>query len=545
VNNNNKFEDVLAEEIISAGTITQQAVIACQLEAEVTGESLSATLVRNGFIKQDDIVEIILRVNPDGLLNEDVISPHVPANLLIDQKIMITAITEEVVYLATSKTEMEARMYMQPYFPQQEIRFVPLDRIKLEEYLEKLGDLSKQQEGENLDALLRKAIQDKVSDIHILPNYDTYSISVRTLGVKYIQKVADIIDYHPLVAQIKDRSHMDMAETRVPQDGSFSIDFNSRMIDFRVATVPAQHGETIVIRILDPENAQTSLDTIGITNVDQWKRGISRANGLCLICGPTGSGKTTTLNSSMKELDRFGKAIFSVEDPVEYKMPYITQVSANPQLGLDFQDAVKAFMRSDPDIIIVGEVRDLNTAQNMMKAAETGHLVFATLHTDTIRGSITRLKEIGVDTNELKYMLRSILVQNLVRIPCKNCWGRGCTACGERGYIGRTVVSECAYFKSQDQIEKLINGDADAIWWDTIIEDAYIKLKTGLTTPEELMRAYGEEAIELMESHIKEDYEESQSESGSINLDDFHKMYGKMGIDFLERLNTEGDNNES
>lgn len=545
MNNNNKFEDVLAEEIISAGTITQQAVVACQLEAEVTGESLSATLVKNGFIKQDDIVEIILRVNPDGLLNEDVISPHVPANLLIEQKIMITAITEEVVYLATSKTEMEAKRYMQPYFPQQEIRFVPLDRIKLEEYLEKLGDLSKQQEGENLDALLRKAIQDKVSDIHILPNYDTYSISVRTLGVKYIQKVADIIDYHPLVAQIKDRSHMDMAETRVPQDGSFSIDFNSRMIDFRVATVPAQHGETIVIRILDPENAQTSLDTIGITNVDQWKRGISRANGLCLICGPTGSGKTTTLNSSMKELDRFGKAIFSVEDPVEYKMPYITQVSANPQLGLDFQDAVKAFMRSDPDIIIVGEVRDLNTAQNMMKAAETGHLVFATLHTDTIRGSITRLKEIGVDTNELKYMLRSILVQNLVRIPCKNCWGRGCTACGERGYIGRTVVSECAYFKSQDQIEKLINGDADAIWWDTIIEDAYIKLKTGLTTPEELLRAYGEEAIELMESHIKEDYEESQSESGSINLDDFHKMYGKMGVDFVERLNTEGDDNES
>jgi general secretion pathway protein E len=207
----------------------------------------------------------------------------------------------------------------------------------------------------------------------------------------------------------------------------------------------------------------------------------------------------------MKELDRFGKAIFSVEDPVEYKLPYITQVSANKLIGLDFQDAVKAFMRSDPDIIIVGEVRDLNTAQNMMRAAETGHLVFATLHTETIRGAITRLKDIGIEEAELKYVLRTIMVQNLMRTPCENCWGEGCTACGHRGYTGRTVVSECVYLPDQKTAERIILGDEDDRWWNTIIEDAYFKYKNKVTTKEEMVRMYGEEAYRIIrEEEAKE-----------------------------------------
>lgn len=538
MNNNVEFENLLAEEIVKTSNISKQAVRACMLESQVHGEPLSAALVRNGFIRQEDIVKIILRINPDGLLNEEEIAPHVPIDIIKKSKTMIKAITENEVYLSTGRTEMEAKSYFQKYFPLQVLKFVPFDKINFEEYLDKLGDLGRQQEGENLDALLRNAIQDGASDIHILPNYDTYSISFRMLGVKYIQKVNDIVEFHPLVAQIKDRAQMDLAETRTPQDGAFGIEYNSRMIDFRVVTVPAQYGETVVIRILDPENAQTSLETIGISNLDEWRKGISRANGLCLICGPTGSGKTTTLNSSMKELDRFGKAIFSVEDPVEYKLPYITQVSANPSIGLDFQDAVKSFMRSDPDIIIVGEVRDLNTAQNMMKAAETGHLVFATLHTETIRGAITRLKDIGVDTKELKYMLRSVLVQNLVRVPCKNCWGKGCDGCEDKGYTGRTVVSECAYFPTQKSVENLLDEDSEQ-WWNSIIDDAYIKLKEGKTNSDELVRVYGEEANDVMRKHIDEDYQEVSSNTKT--LESFLRMYGVMGEKYIDKLNDEGE----
>jgi type II secretory ATPase GspE/PulE/Tfp pilus assembly ATPase PilB-like protein len=534
MNNNRNFEDILSEEIVKSSNIGEQAVKACRLESEVNGESLSSALVRNGFIKQTDIVEIILRINPDGLLNEEEFAPHVPVSVIKQSKTMIKAIKEDKVYLSTGKSELEAKEYFQKFFPLQEILFVPFDKMKFEDYLQKITDINRPQEGENLDALLRKAIQNEASDIHILPNYDTYSISFRMLGVRYIQKVNDIVEFNPLVAQIKDRSTMDLSETRTPQDGSFGIEYNSRMIDFRVVTVPAQYGETIVIRILDPENAQTSLDTIGISNIEDWRKGMSRANGLCLICGPTGSGKTTTLNSSMKELDRFGKAIFSVEDPVEYKLPYITQVSANPSIGLDFQEAVKAFMRSDPDIIIVGEVRDLNTAQNMMKAAETGHLVFATLHTETIRGAITRLKDIGVDVNELKYMLRSVLVQNLVRVPCKNCWGKGCDGCGDKGYTGRTVVSECAYFPNQKSVEELLLDKEPK--WDSIITDAYLKLKAGKTSNQELIRVYGEEARDIMTNNIEKDYQEVLDKK--ISIEHFNKMYEKMAQTYIEKFNS-------
>lgn len=536
--NNLNFKEELINELLKEG-INKEAIRACDLESEITGETLVETLVRNGFIKQDNIVKIILKINPDDLSNEDVILPHVPAKILQDKKIMISAITEDVVYMSSASSEIEVRYYMKEYFPKQKIEFVPYDKSRMDSYMEKLDEIAKQQQGENLDALLRKSINEKVSDIHIMPNYDTYSISTRYLGVKYIQKVGHIEEYMPLISQIKDRAQMDLAETRVAQDGAFGIEINGRMVDFRVATVPAQFGETVVIRILDPENAQTNLDSVGITNVSEWRKGTSRANGLCLICGPTGSGKTTTLNSTMKELDRFGKAIFSVEDPVEYKLPYITQVSANPQLGLDFQDAVKAFMRSDPDIIIVGEVRDLNTAHNMMKAAETGHLVFATLHTETIKGSITRLKDIGVDVNELKYMLRSVLVQNLIRVPCKNCWGKGCLACSEKGYIGRTVVSECAYFSNQKQVEELINTENRN--WPSIIEDAYLKLKKGLTTPDELIRVYGEEANEVMKKNIDNDYKEVKD--GIISYDHFFRMYGKLSENYEPVLNNKVEEN--
>lgn len=535
---NIEFDNILQEELEKDG-INKQAILACRMEKEITGETLAEALVRNGFIKQEAVVNTILKINPDGLVSEDVYAPHVPAKLLEDKKILISAITEETVYIATGISEMEAKEYIKPYFIGQEIKFIPFDKIKFEEYIEKINNISNQQNSENLDGMLRKAILEKVSDIHITPNYNTYSISRRFLGVKYIDKIGSIEEYLPLAAQIKDRAQMDIAETRLPQDGAFSIEINNRMVDLRVATVPAQNGETIVIRILDPENAQTNLDSVGITKIDEWRKGASRSNGLCLICGPTGSGKTTTLNSTMKELDRFGKAIFSVEDPVEYKLPYITQVSANPQLGLDFKDAVKAFMRSDPDIIIVGEVRDMNTAQNMMKAAETGHLVFATLHTETIRGTITRLKDIGVDVTELKYMLRAVLVQNLVRVPCKECWGKGCDYCGDKGYTGRTVVSECKYFKDQKAVEMLLDENVD-INWDSIIEDSYLKLREGKTNYDELFRVYGEEAVEILRSRISEDYQDVKNEK--ITEEFFLNIYGKMGEDYLISIN--GENNE-
>lgn len=289
---------------------------------------------------------------------------------------------------------------------------------------------------------------------------------------------------------------MDLAERRIPQDGGFSTDYDGKMLDLRVATLPTANSEYIVIRLLDPDRVQPSLDGLGVTGVQDWRKGVSRPDGLCLICGPTGSGKTTTLNASIKEMDRFGRAIFSIEDPVEYRIPYVGQVSANPTLHLDFARAVRAFMRSDPDVIILGEVRDAETARNAVKAAETGHLVLATLHTGSIFGAVQRLRDLEVPAHELRYLLRTVLVQRLMRVYCHSCGGKGCAKCGNSGFGSRTVVSECAYFPGEADVTRLLNGEK---WWDSMLVDGVNQAVRGRTSPEEVVRVFGAEATALLE----------------------------------------------
>jgi type II secretory ATPase GspE/PulE/Tfp pilus assembly ATPase PilB-like protein len=263
------------------------------------------------------------------------------------------------------------------------------------------------------------------------------------------------------------------------------------MIDLRVATLPTTNGETIIIRLLDPDRVQPKLDGLGITRLTEWRNGVSRPEGLCLICGPTGSGKTTTLNASVKEMDRFGRAIHTVEDPVEYRIAYTNQVHINPAVGLDFSRAVRAFMRADPDVIILGEVRDTETARNAVKAAETGHLVVATLHTGSILGAVQRLRDLDVPAHELRHLIRSILVQRLIRVYCKECHGAGCPSCHNTGYAGRTVTSECAYFAGEAEVSALLEGKRN---WPTMVEDALLKVDAGQTSLEEVRRVFGAEA---------------------------------------------------
>jgi type II secretory ATPase GspE/PulE/Tfp pilus assembly ATPase PilB-like protein len=488
----------LKDYLVSKNLVEPTQLDAAERESAISKVGLGQTMVLNGFLSQDSLVDALITITDESLFEEDLIIPHVPDEIFHETRTKIVTQTVKAVYVSTMSDQSEVRYRLQKYFEGLEIKFTPANAEDIETYLDKLSNIN-DSEASILENLIRNAIMQGVSDIHIEPRNLTYTVFYRHLGVRRIIYEGDLEEYLQLNARIKDRSKMDLAERRIPQDGGFSIEYNGRLVDLRIATAPMNEGEKITIRILDPAKANNKITSIGISNLNAWQDGTSRSAGLCLICGPTGSGKTTTLNATIRSLNPFEKAIYTAEDPVEYSIPYVSQININEMVGLDFSRAVRAFMRADPDVIIVGEVRDIDTARNMVKAAETGHLVIATLHTESIHGAIDRLRDIGVDKHELKYILRSIMAQKLIRVLCQTCYGENkhCPHCFGSGYSGRTIISEANYFPDVKSVNELLN--TDNITWETMLQDAYSKYKGGMTTYEEMFRIFGAEARYLIE----------------------------------------------
>lgn len=483
--------ELMKQYLIEKKLVTDRELLASEMESNVTGRKLGHVLVKNGFISQDIYVDAMLQISQDGLEHEEIILAHVPTEILIETKTKISAETVKNVYVSTYTNETLVRFLLEPYFPSQEIIFIESSIESINEYLDKLGE-SSDEDGLTLESLLRDCIIKGVSDIHVNPKPESYTILVRYLGVRTLYHEGELAEYQVLTSRIKDKSRIDMAERRIPQDGGFSFEHDGRMVDMRVATVVETNGETVVMRILDPQNANKKVKDLGIENIESWLKGSSLINGINLICGATGSGKTTTLNATVKGLDKISKAIFTAEDPVEYQISYIVQCNMNDTVGYNYPRALKAFMRSDPDIIILGEIRDEETARNAVKAAETGHLVFATIHTNSILGAFNRFRDIGVPPHELKDILRSVLCQTLVRTICMGCHGDGCPKCLNSGYSGRTIVSECHYFQSDEEIERVLVEKKPL--WQTIIQNAFLKYIKHLTNFKELDRVFGDKA---------------------------------------------------
>jgi general secretion pathway protein E len=484
----------LGNDLIDQGLITPTILEVALAEQSVSGERLGKILVRNGFITQKELISAIHRVDMDQLSSEQALVTKFPPELLLETRTMILAESDTDVHLASLTPEIQMRHMLRQFYVDEELHFYPINMELLDEYLDKIERIARN-EGTIVDKLLRRALKDGVTDVHILPRTVTYTVFFRHLGVLHHAHEGNLEEYNTLVAQIKDRSRIDLAERRIPQDGAFQIEHNGRMIDMRVATIPTVDGEKVVIRLLDPDRIQPRLNLLGITREDKWKSGISNEHGICLICGPTGSGKTTTLNATVQEMNRFGKSINTLEDPVEYRIPYVTQVNINHVVGLDFARGVRAFMRGDPEVIICGEIRDIETAQNAIKASETGHLVLGTLHTGSIRGTIDRLKDIGIHISDMRYLLRAVLVQRLIRVYCKFCGGKGCSHCFGTGYGGRSVVSEVEYFNSPEEVDRMIAGE---VWWPSIVDDAIVKMESGLTSDVEIVRRFGEEGRQAL-----------------------------------------------
>ena len=470
----------------------QEAALA---ERGITGEKLGFILTRSGFVSRKVLIDAILKVNPSGILGEQHFTALIPPEVLSRTRTMVVAETGNKIMLGTMDPERQTRLEIEPYVKGLDIEFVPINHDQLEDYLSEIARIS--QDSSNLvERLLRRALTSGCSDIHIVPRYNTYTVLFRYLGVRHIAHEGALDEYNTMAARVKDMSRMDLAERRTPQDGAFQIEHDGKIVDLRVATIPSVSNEIIVIRILDPDRVQPTLAGLGITRLDEWRKGVSRPDGLCLICGPTGSGKTTTLNATVKEMDRFERAIYTVEDPVEYRIAYTGQVNVNPAVKLDWARAVRAFMRADPDVIVLGEVRDPETARNAIKAAETGHLVLATLHTGTIFGAVQRLRDLEVPAHELKHLINSVLVQRLIRTYCLHCHGAGCVQCLNTGFAGRSVVSECQYFSDVSAVNQLLEGN---ITWPSMIDDSLIKMRQGLTSEEEIIRVFGAEAQAALE----------------------------------------------
>ena len=370
--------------------------------------------------------------------------------------------------------------------------------------------------------IIQTAVKEGASDIHIEPGEETLKIRFRIDGVLFEMMTPPRKMHGALTSRIKIMSNLDIAERRLPQDGRICATVMGRRMDLRVSTVPTPRGEKTVMRILDTRSINVTLDDLGFgqDQLTVWKGQIAQPHGVILVTGPTGSGKTTTLYSSIRQMDRRRLNISTVEDPVEYHLDGITQIQTHDLIGMDFSTALKSLLRQDPDVILVGEIRDLDTATTAIQASLTGHLVLSTLHTNDAPSSITRLINIGIEPFLAGAAVNSILAQRLVRRICPACsseqpvppemaeflsvhgvhretlaHGVGCSACRETGYAGRSGLYELLVL--DDFLRDRIASNPNVTEFrrlcvergmSTLRDDGFSKVKAGATTVEEVLR---------------------------------------------------------
>jgi general secretion pathway protein E len=370
--------------------------------------------------------------------------------------------------------------------------------------------------------IINKAINTSASDIHLEPFADDLILRYRIDGMLYEHEAPPKRLNSAIVTRIKIMAHLDIAERRLPQDGRIRIKSQGKDIDIRVSTLPTLFGESVVMRILDRGNIVVNLDHLGFPEKELklFQNLIHKPYGQILVTGPTGSGKTTTLYGSLEKINTPEKKIVTIEDPVEYQLRGVNQVHIRPQIGLTFATGLRSIVRQDPDVIMIGEIRDSETADVSIQSALTGHLVFSTVHTNDAAGAITRLQEMEIESFLISSALLGVLAQRLVRVICTQCKescsidpeallemgiddpappnayrGKGCDHCNETGYRGRTGIYELLVI--DDEIRKLILAHASTqeirecamqSGMKTLRQDGWRKIAEGVTTVEEIIR---------------------------------------------------------
>lgn len=557
----------LGEILISARLITSEQLQEALAVQKRSRRRLGEVLVSLHLIGEQDIVEALATQLgiPMVDLNEANPEPEalalVPVDIARRHQILPLAKTQERVVLAMSNPlDVVALDYVRArtgcmveprvaarseivrsithyYMPPEEPAAHPesggtveLDRVQVEEIDEAMDHEALTRVSEQgpvmeiVNSIIRHAVQARATDIHVEPWRDVVRVRVRVDGVlREIRTIPRALQL-AVISRIKIMADMDITEKRRPQDGRIAAEFDGRQLDLRVATLPTLYGEAVNLRILDRAGRLIQLDELGYSaEIEQkFRRVIAKSNGIVLITGPTGSGKTTTLYALLSAMADETRKIVTVEDPIEYELPGITQSQINPKAGISFAGQLRAILRHDPDVILVGEIRDHETADIAMRASLTGHLVFSTLHTNDAPSALTRLVEIGVERYIIGACVLAVAAQRLVRRVCPRCaepyqpseevlyWtglqeaanaghefvhGTDCHFCAHTGYRERVAV--CEFIEVTEAIRAaLISGDRrgslhrfKAAGMRPLREDGIDKVLAGVTTPDELVRA--------------------------------------------------------
>jgi general secretion pathway protein E len=409
---------------------------------------------------------------------------------------------------------------------------IPEYQVEDEENVDHLRDMASEGPVIRLvNLIISRAIELRASDIHFEPFEDQFRVRYRVDGVLHDVESPPKRLQAAIVSRVKIMAKLNIAERRLPQDGRIMLRVKGKEIDFRVSSVPTIYGESTVLRILDKSTILLDIEKLGFPEdtLEGFRELIQRPHGIFLVTGPTGSGKTTTLYCALEKINSSEKKIITVEDPVEYQLKGINQIQVKPAIGLTFANALRSIVRQDPDVILIGEIRDAETAEIAIHSALTGHLVLSTLHTNDAPSAITRLIDMGIKDYLLSSTIIGILAQRLVRVACPNCQVpcspdpailkemkldgqnhagfniievKGCERCSQTGYLGRAGIFE--FLPITDRIQKLIQEKRDSnVIKDvarkngmrTLREDGWIKVKQGITTIPEVLRVTQEEEI--------------------------------------------------
>ena len=548
--------------LLSSGKIKPEELErALELQAE-KGVALGVLLARLGLVSDRDLVALYAKLTDCPLVKDEefpaapLYESELPARFLKENYALpladeaggvvlaladpTDAYTLQAVALATGKNVIP--------------KIAPLSKIekaldrcygegqsKLEDIVEEIEIDPREAEADSIERLkdlaaeapvirlvsliINNAIAARASDIHIEPFENRLKIRYRIDGALKEAEAPPARSTAAVISRVKIMARMNIAERRLPQDGRIQLRSHGKLIDLRVSTVPTLHGESLVMRILDKEQVRLDFDRLGFAPpIKQKFKDILRLpHGIMLVTGPTGSGKTTTLYTALAELNTPDKKILTVEDPVEYQLEGINQIQVKPRIGLDFANALRSIVRQDPDVLMIGEMRDLETARIAVQSALTGHLVFSTLHTNDAGSSITRLLDMGVEDYLLTSTLNGILAQRLVRLLCAACRrvyrpvpelirelqldryaapdqlelheATGCAACLDNGYLGRCVITE--FLAVAEETRRLILARADATalerhaveaGMDTMQVDGIKKALRGMTTIADVLR---------------------------------------------------------